>query len=122
MNSKRRRLLAAGAVAALAGASRAAYVRAQSQEQVIHITARKFVFLPREITLKQGVPVVLEFVAPEVVMGFSAPDLKVRTDIIPGQVARVRLVPQQLGTFDFLCDIFCGEGHEGMNGKIHVVA
>ena len=65
---------------------------------------------------------VLEFVAPEVVMGFSAPDLKVRTDIIPGQVARLRLVPQQTGSFDFLCDIFCGDGHEGMSGKIHVVA
>lgn len=112
----------AGAAAGLAGASVTTYVLAQAQEQVIRITARKFVFLPGEITLKQGVPVVLEFVAPEVVMGFNAPDFKVRTDIIPGQVARVRLVPLQIGTFDFLCDIFCGEGHEGMSGKIHVVA
>ena len=122
MNPKRRRLLAAGAAAALAGVSVATYVLGQAPEQVIRISARKFVFLPGEITLKQGVPVVLEFVAADVVMGFSAPDFKVRADIIPGQVARVRLVPQQVGSFDFLCDIFCGEGHEGMSGKIHVVA
>ncbi len=122
MNRKRRRLLAAGATVALAGVTLALRARAQGEEQVIHITARKFVFLPQEITLKQGVPVVLEFTAPEVVMGFSAPDFKVRADIIPGQVARVRLLPQQLGSFDFLCDSFCGEGHEGMSGKIHVVA
>ncbi len=122
MNPQRRRVLLAGAAAGLAGASIASYVLAQSQEQVIRITARKFAFLPGEITLKRGVPVVLEFVAPEVVMGFSAPDLKVRTDIIPGQMARLRLVPQQIGTFVFLCDIFCGDGHEGMSGKIHVVA
>jgi cytochrome c oxidase subunit 2 len=122
MNPKRRRLLAACVGTALAGASFATYVLAQAPEQVIHISARKFAFLPGEITLKQGVPVVLEFVAVDVVMGFSAPDFKVRADIIPGQVARVRLVPQQIGTFEYLCDIFCGDGHEGMSGKIHVVA
>ena len=122
MDFQRRRLLAAGAGAALAGASFATYVLAQAPEQVIRITARKFAFLPGEITLKQSVPVVLEFVTADVVMGFSAPDFKVRADIIPGEVARVRLVPQQIGTFDFVCDIFCGDGHEGMSGKIHVVA
>ena len=122
MNPKRRRLLTGGAAAALAGASFATYVLAQAPEQVIHITARKFAFLPGEITLKQGVPVVLELVSADVVMGFSAPDFKARADIIPGQVARLRLVPQQIGSFDFVCDIFCGDGHEGMSGKIHVVA
>jgi cytochrome c oxidase subunit II len=122
MDRQRRRLLAAGAGAAVAGACFATYVLAQPAEQVIRITARKFAFLPGEITLKRGVPVVLEFVTADVVMGFSAPDFKVRADIIPGEVARVRLVPQQTGTFEYLCDIFCGDGHEGMSGKIHVVA
>jgi cytochrome c oxidase subunit II len=122
MDLQRRRLLAAGAGAALAGASFATYVLAQPAEQVIRISARKFAFLPGQITLKKGVPVVLEFVSTEVVMGFSAPDFKVRADLIPGQIARVRLVPQTIGTFEYLCDIFCGDGHEGMSGKIHVVA
>jgi len=54
------------------------------------------------------------------VMGFNAPDLKLRADIIPGEVARVRFTPDRAGTFPFLCDIFCGEGHEGMSGKIVV--
>ena len=122
MDFQRRRLLAAGAGAALAGASFAAYVLAQPAEQVIRISARKFAFLPGEITLKKGVPVVLEFMAAEVVMGFNAPGFNVRADLIPGQIARVRLVPQTIGTYEYLCDIFCGDGHEGMSGKIHVVA
>ena len=122
MNPQRRRLLAAAAGTVVAGVALSARVLAQPAEQVIRITARKFVFLPRQITLKKGVPVVLEFVAPEVVMGFSAPDLNLRTDIIPGEVARVRLLPQRTGTFEFLCDIFCGDGHEGMHGTIEVVA
>ena len=122
MKLQRRRLLVAGLGATLAGAAFATFVLAESAEQVIRITARKFVFLPGEITLKKGMPVVLEFVSADVVMGFSAPDFKVRADIVPGQAARVRIVPQNLGSFDFVCDIFCGDGHESMSGKIHVVA
>jgi len=118
---ERRRLLAASIVTA-AGAVFGAGAFAQAKERVIRVTARRFAFLPREIRLKKGVPVVLEFVTADVVMGFNAPDFNVRTDIIPGKVSRLRLVPDKTGTFVFLCDIFCGEGHEGMSGQIHVVA
>ena len=121
MKLDRRRLLAAGVVTA-AGAVCGAGAFAQAREKVIRVTARKFVFLPREIRLKKGVPVVLELVTADVVMGFNAPDFKVRADIIPGQVSRVRLAPDKTGTFTFLCDVFCGDGHEGMSGQIHVVA
>lgn len=121
MRLDRRRLLAAGAVAA-AGAFLGAGGLAQAKESVIRVTARKFVFLPREIRLKKGVPVVLELVTADVVMGFNAPDFKVRADIIPGKVSRVRFTPDKTGSFVFLCDVFCGDGHEGMSGQIHVVA
>src|SRR6266705_847504 len=105
MTPQRRRLLAAAIVAA-AGAFGAGGL-AQPKEKVIRITARKFAFLPGEITLKRGVPVVLEFV---------------RADILPGRVSRVRFTPDKTGTFVFLCDIFCGDGHERMSGKLKVVA
>src|SRR3989441_8046846 len=120
MTPQRRRLLAAGIVAA-AGAFGAG-VLAQPKEKVIRITARKFAFLPGEITLKRGVPVVLEFVSADVMMGFNAPDFNIRADILPGRVSRARFTPDKTGTFVFLCDIFCGDGHEGMSGKIKVVA
>jgi cytochrome c oxidase subunit 2 len=116
---RRQWLLAAGAGAAsclVAWRVRAAAPR------VIPVVARKFVFLPNDITVKRGEAVVIELTAPEVVMGFSIPQLNLRTDIIPGQVARVPLTADNVGTYDFLCDIFCGDGHEGMSGKLHVVA
>lgn len=117
---RRRRFLATALGAAFAGAG--AIALAQPQPQVFKIVARKFVFLPGVVTLKKGVPAVLEFTAPEVVMGMNCPDLNVRTDIIPGEVATVRFTPDKLGTFDYICDIFCGDGHERMAGKIRVVA
>ena len=99
----------------------AARVIAQPAEQVIKITAKKFDYTPNRITLKKGVPVVLEFTSADVLMGFNTPDLGARTDILPGQVARVHLVPDKVGTFTFFCDIFCGSGHETMTGTITVV-
>jgi cytochrome c oxidase subunit II len=35
-------------------------------------------------------------------------------------VARLRLVPERAGEFPFLCDVFCGDGHEGMSGLLVV--
>src|SRR5712675_3487558 len=107
MRPERRRVLAAG-FAALAGAAFGAVVLAQPREKVIRIIARKFEFVPEKIELKKGVPVVLELTTADVLMGFNAPDFQTRADIIPGKVARVRLVPDKIGTFTFLCDIFCG--------------
>ena len=95
---------------------------AQPKEQVIKILARRFTYSPNQLKLKKGVPVVLEFTSADVIMGFSAPDFQTRADIVPGQVTRVRLVPDKEGTFTFLCDIFCGSGHETMSGSIIVVA
>jgi len=94
----------------------------QPEEQVIKILARRFTYTPNKLTLKKGVPVVLELTSADVLMGFNVPDFDVRADIIPGKVARVRLLPDKVGTFTFLCDIFCGSGHETMSGSITVVA
>jgi cytochrome c oxidase subunit 2 len=117
----RRGLLRAGVAGVLAAGGALAFA-AGRKEKVIKITARRFTYLPNEVTLKKGVATVLEFTSADVVMGFSAPDFNVRADIVPGQVARVRLVPDKAGTFGYLCDIFCGDGHEQMSGTIRVVA
>jgi cytochrome c oxidase subunit 2 len=101
-----------------------AYVAAQSaepKEKVIRITAKKFNYTPGTVTLKKGVPVILEFRTQDVLMGFNLPDFNARADIVPGKTTRLRLVPDKTGTFVFLCDVFCGTGHEEMNGKLTVV-
>ncbi|HEX9276012.1 MAG TPA: cupredoxin domain-containing protein [Casimicrobiaceae bacterium] len=123
MASLRRRAVLAGiAAAALGGITGAISVRSEPSERVISILARKFAFDPKELTLKRNEPVILEFTSTDVNMGFRAPDLGVRTDIFPGRATRLRLVPDRLGSFEFRCDVFCGDGHEDMDGTIHVVA
>ena len=119
MRIDRRRMLV-GAVAATFGAVVGVRALAQATPRVIPIVARKFVFLPSEVTLKRGEPVVFEFTSPEVVMGFYAPDLNLRSLIVPGQTARLAYTPDKAGTFPFICDVFCGDGHESMGGKLIV--
>ena len=52
---------------------------------MIRIVAKKFEFMPGEITLEKGVPVVLELTTEDVAMGFSAPDFKADVEIVPGK-------------------------------------
>jgi cytochrome c oxidase subunit II len=93
---------------------------AEQPEQVIKISAKKFEYSPSEIRVKKGIPVVLELTSLDRLHGFNCPPLGIRSDITPGQIARVRFTPMQSGTFVFFCDVFCGEGHEDMSGKIMV--
>jgi cytochrome c oxidase subunit 2 len=119
VDAKRRRMLGASS-GVLVLVALGAGISARGAEKVIRVTARKFVFTPNEIALKKGEPVVIELATQDVFMGFNVPELKVRSDIVPGKVMRLSLTPDRAGTFVFLCDVFCGDGHETMSGKIVV--
>ncbi len=118
----RRAVLGAIAATALAGVTGAISVHSQPAERVISIRAYKFSYDPDELVVKLNDPVILQFTTSDVVMGFNAPDFGARATIIPGQTARVRIVPNKVGTFTFHCDVFCGDGHEDMDGTIRVTA
>lgn len=123
-----RRKMCLGGIAALAAPTvlfaldAVAQTEVKPESQVIRIEARKFVYTPNQIALKKGASVILEFHALDFVHGFSIPDMHIRADLHPGIPTRIALTPDATGEFDFLCDNFCGEGHENMSGKIIVTA
>ena len=112
-------VLSAALVAALVTAAGARSASAAG-EQMIHMTAKKFEYNPSEITVKKGVPVVIEIVSLDRKHGFTIPELHIRMDVKPGEKNVVRFTPDRAGTFNFHCDNFCGDGHEGMAGKLIV--
>jgi len=115
------RAFAAVATGALAGAMfKARVARAEGEGRVIEIVAQRFSFTPSEITLKRGEAVTLAIKSLDFPHGFNVPALGVRADLMPGQVTKVRLQPMQSGKLDFLCDNFCGDGHERMHGHFTV--
>jgi len=114
---KNRRLILAAGLASLIGGSLAL---AQASPRLIKVKARRFVFTPNRIALKKGQPVTFELTSEDIVMGMNVPDFKVRSDIIPGKPMRMSFTPDKAGTFTFVCDVFCGEGHEDMSGTLVV--
>lgn len=90
------------------------------QEQVIKIVAQRFSFTPNEIILKKGEKVRLAFTSLDFIHGFNVPDLNIRANLPPGQTTTIYLTPQKNGTYEFICDNFCGAGHEDMGGRIIV--
>ena len=95
---------------------------AQSAPPEIRITARKFHYTPDKITLKKDQPVTFVLASEDRIHGFKMPDYGLRADILPGQETRVPFTPTTAGTVSFFCDVFCGDGHEDMEGTITVEA
>ncbi|HET9752097.1 MAG TPA: cupredoxin domain-containing protein [Myxococcales bacterium] len=99
----------------------AALLAAPAQERVIRVTAKRFEFSPSVIELRVGEPVVLELTSLDRRHGFAVPLLKIDEKIEPGKTLRLRVVPDRPGTWDFHCNLFCGSGHEDMEGRIVVL-
>ena len=118
MKALSKKFLGMGVILLVIGAFGA--VTLAAEPEVIKITAKKFEYNPKEITLKKGVPVILEFTSLDRLHGFKCSALGIRTDIKPGQAAKVPVTPQKVGDFEFHCDNFCGSGHGSMKGIIHV--
>ena len=93
-----------------------------AQEPVIKIVAQRFRYTPNEIILKKGQAAVLEITSLDFVHGFNIPDLKMRADLPPGKVTTLKVQFMEAGKYDFLCDNFCGDGHEEMYGRFVVTA
>jgi cytochrome c oxidase subunit II len=122
MRMQRRLLLRGCAAAGLLAVAGGVAVHAQPKARLIPVTARKFTYEPDVITLRVNEPVIFALTTADVVMGFSVPDFGVRGTIIPGQTIEVPMTPTKVGEFTFLCDVFCGSGHENMEGTLRVVA
>jgi cytochrome c oxidase subunit II len=113
------------ATAAALGGAAAAVALARAADpapRVVRITARRFAFEPRAVELKRGEAVLLELETLDREHGFDCPGLRLRADLAPGRVQRLRLQPTTPGRYGFICNVFCGEGHDDMDGEIIVMA
>jgi cytochrome c oxidase subunit 2 len=123
--NRRTWLLQTGLIASactLGLAARRVLAQSPAPEQLVKLVAQRFHYTPNELRVKAGVPVLLELSALDFVHGFNLPDLKLRADLPPGRVVQLRFTLDKPGNYDFLCDNFCGDEHETMNGRIIALA
>lgn len=95
-------------------------VRADAPPRVIEIKAKKFEFSPNQLTLKKGETVTLHLSSEDRVHGFFQRTLGIDADIDPARASDVTLTPSQPGTYQVICDHYCGYGHGNMNMTIVV--
>jgi cytochrome c oxidase subunit 2 len=90
-------------------------------ERIIVVTLKRFEYGPNLITVKKGVPVVLELTALDRTHGFFLKAFGIDEEAKKGKVTRVRFIPDRVGQFEFHCDEFCGDFHDDMSGTLVVV-
>ncbi len=92
---------------------------------VIHIEAKvpeAGGFVPDRLRLVAGQPVTLRISSPDVVHGFTIPELGIDIpEVYPGKPVDVTVAPQVAGRYAFACTRWCGVDHWRMRGVIEVV-
>lgn len=121
-SASRRRILQGVVATAGAALVRAGVAQDAAEPRVIELTARRFSYTPNEIALKVGERVVIAIRSIDFIHGMNLPDLHMRLDLVPGRITKLELQPKTPGVIDFVCDNFCGDGHEEMHGRFVVSA
>jgi cytochrome c oxidase subunit 2 len=94
---------------------------AQSTPRRIEIHARRFSFIPAEITVEKGEPVTLALTSDDVPHSLLVEGLHINSTITKGHFTEVTITPEAAGDFKGKCGRFCGSGHGSMIFTIHVV-
>ena len=89
--------------------------------RTITIEAKKYEFIPAEITLKIDQTVKLELTSDDVEHSLEVPGLGINSVMKKGEVTEVNVTPTKVGDFKGKCGKFCGFGHRKMHFMVHVV-
>lgn len=88
--------------------------------RTIEIHAKRFSFIPAEITITKGESVTLDLTSDDVPHSLVIKGLGVNQSITKGKTTQVTLNPATAGDFHGQCGRFCGSGHGGMVFTVHV--
>ncbi len=109
------------AVAQAAPSTQPAQNAAPVATRTSSIEAKKFEFIPAEITLKKGETVQLVLTSDDVHHSLLVKELGINGDMKKGVVTNVIVTPETVGDFKGRCGVFCGMGHSKMRFVVHVV-
>ena len=82
--------------------------------RVVEITAKRYEFDPKVVTLKKNQPVTIRVTALDRPHGLLIAAFHVDLDAAPSAPAEATITPTETGKFEAICDHYCGIGHGGM--------
>ena len=86
----------------------------------IKVTARKFEFVPKTITVRKGEHIKLIVTSEDVDHGIAISELGIEEQVKAKKTKVIELTPEREGRFQFTCSVFCGDGHPDMVGELIV--
>jgi cytochrome c oxidase subunit 2 len=78
------------------------------------------IVLPNQLHLPVNRPVIIYLSSKDVVHSFFLPVMRIKQDVIPGQMIPVWFVPTKTGDYEIACAQLCGLGHYRMRGYLTV--
>src|SRR5690606_5863516 len=57
----------------------------------------------------------------DVLHNYTVPQFRVKMDMVPGMISYLWLTPTRTGSFEILCEQYCGLGHHIMRGAVEVM-
>ena len=109
-----------GAVVLVSAAACRPACAAPPAPATITIHARRFAFVPDEITVHVGQPVRLVFISDDVPHAISVEGLSIDLPITRKPRAVV-ITPAKIAELTGMCSRYCGSGHDEMRLTIHIV-
>lgn len=86
----------------------------------VYILATRFQFRPI-LELQRGETYRFLISSNDVQHGFSLQPENINYQVIPGYVLALEMTPEETGTYQVVCNEYCGVGHHLMLGQINVV-
>jgi cytochrome c oxidase subunit 2 len=115
--------VAACLVAGIAAAASSSPKAPPDEPRVIEIIAKRYVFEPAEVEVREGERVRLLVKSGDGLHGFEIKQFKISKEIPRGTTpVTIDFTATTAGRFPILCSIFCGDGHDAMKGTLIVTA
>ena len=92
-----------------------------AEVRTVEVHAKRFEYVPAEITMKKGETVKLKLVSDDVAHSLRIDPLSVNVKMPVGETVETTISPDQTGDFKGRCGVYCGKGHGEMFFTIHVV-
>lgn len=88
----------------------------------VRMVAARYSFYPQLIEVPVDTPVTFRITSPDVLHGVHVPFTNMSTMVVPGYISEVTTSFRREGEAQFLCNEYCGLGHDYMWSKLRVVS
>lgn len=88
----------------------------------VTMVAARYGFFPQRIEVPANTPVTFRLASADVLHGVHAPYTNMSTMVVPGYVSQVTTEFPKPGDYPFLCNEYCGLGHDFMWSRLVVTS